>query len=168
MQTQAKSNSVVTHSREGGLLKWHVLGAGTIVLDPEQVSPENQTRAMIHGLVQRVSDGGALSRDPATGQAPSPQARFDAMNRIAEHLQSGSPDWELRRAARITNDEILILAIMEFKQAERAAVVEAVAKMDGKQKKGLLASDQLREIVARLRGENEGDSDVAEELLASI
>lgn len=98
MQTKPKSNSVVTHSMQDGNIVFNVLGAGRLVFDPNRVSAENRARAMIHGFVQRISDGAARLKDTKTGASASPEEKLAMMARIAEHLMSGTTEWNLRAA----------------------------------------------------------------------
>ena len=70
MQTKAKANSTITHSMQDGKIEFRVLNAGSFSFDPDKVSAENRARAMIHGFVQRISDGGALSRKDLDDMTP--------------------------------------------------------------------------------------------------
>ena len=99
MQTKAKANSTITHSMQDGKIEFRVLNAGSFSFDPDKVSAENRARAMIHGFVQRISDGGALSRNPETGLPATPADKMARMQRIADHLMSGATEWALRVAA---------------------------------------------------------------------
>jgi hypothetical protein len=99
MQTKPKSNSVVTHSMQDGNIVFDVLGAGKLVFDLNKVSAENRARAMIHGFVQRISDGAARLRNTETGQSATPGEKLAMMQRIADHLMSGTTEWNLRASA---------------------------------------------------------------------
>lgn len=96
MQTKAKSNSVITHAILDGKIEFSVKDAGKLTFDPDKVSAQNRARAMVHGFIQRISDGGALSRNPETGQPATPADKLARMQRIAEHLMSGSTEWALK------------------------------------------------------------------------
>lgn len=93
-----KSNSVITHRVNGTEITFTVLGAGQLVLDMLAVSEENRLYAAMYGLVQRVSDKAALSCDKATGKSATPQDKFEAMEGLVQHLNSGSKEWNMVRA----------------------------------------------------------------------
>lgn len=95
MQSKPKANSVVTHSMQDGKVVFNVLGAGSFAFDPDKASAENRARAMIHGFVQRISDGAARLRDTKTGASASVEEKFAMMKRIADHYQSGATEWRL-------------------------------------------------------------------------
>lgn len=95
MQQKPKANSVVTHSMQDGKIVFNVLGAGSFAFDPDKASAENRARAMIHGFVQRISDGAARLRDTKTGQSATASDKMAYMKRIADHYQSGATEWRL-------------------------------------------------------------------------
>ena len=73
-----------------------VKGAGTTVLQMDAVHGGILGRAILHGLVQRISDRAAMTRNPETGQPASPQDKLARMAAYVEHLNSGSDTWDLR------------------------------------------------------------------------
>lgn len=97
---KAKSNSVITHevAQDGSTITFTVLGAGKLVLELAKLSDANKKRAAIHGLVQRVSDSAAIPFNKDTGYATAAQ-KHAAMAVVVEHLNSGSEDWKIKRAA---------------------------------------------------------------------
>jgi hypothetical protein len=98
MQSKPKANSTITHRVFDRKVIFTVLGAGEFTFDPDKVSAENRSRAMYHGFIQRISDGGALSRNTETGKPATPEDKMARMKRIAEHLESGATEWALRAA----------------------------------------------------------------------
>lgn len=130
MNDKAKSNSTITHRRVDGRIEFTVLGVGKFEFDPDKVSATNRARAMIHGFVQRISDGGALSRDPDTGLPATPQAKFDKMCRIRDHLESGAEEWQLVPAANPeANAGLVIRAMIALGKARD--VDHAEARIEG-------------------------------------
>lgn len=138
MQTKPKSNSVVnTTLTSDGMIEFRVLGAGAFVFDPSSASAQCRARAMIGGFVQRISNGAALSRDTATGKSATPQDKFDAMKRLADHYATGSGEWGMARVGGGTPglDAIGLRAIAEV----RGVSVDEVRTLvtDGAAKRGL-------------------------------
>ena len=121
MQQKAKSNSVVTHSIGAeGVLTFNVRGAGSFTFDPATASKTVIARAMLHGFIQRISDGAALSRDPETGLPATPEAKLERMRAIADHYASGTDDWNRKKAdqartRKVTDAALVISAIGEMK-----------------------------------------------------
>lgn len=96
MQEKAKSNSIITHRIIDGKVEFTVKGEQPFIVDPDKLSAQNRARAMIHGIIQRISDGGALSRNPENGQPATPADKRARMVRIADHLMSGTTEWALK------------------------------------------------------------------------
>lgn len=133
MQTKAKANSTITHSMQDGKIEFRVLNAGSFSFDPDKVSAENRARAMIHGFVQRISDGGALSRNPDTGLPATPADKMARMQRIADHLMSGATEWALRVAAAGQPDSgLTLMGIMRALGIDLETAEARLAKMAAK------------------------------------
>ena len=133
MQTKAKANSTITHSMQDGKIEFRVLNAGSFTFDPDKVSAENRARAMIHGFVQRISDGGALSRNPETGLPATPADKMARMQRIADHLMSGATEWALRVAASQGVDAgLTLMGIMRALGIDLETAEARLAKMAAK------------------------------------
>ena len=99
VEVKKRANSAYTYAVIDGCQVFDFGPAvGRIVFDPARVSAENRSRAMTHGFKQRIVDAGAISADEATGRVDV-GAKFAEMKRIADHLMSGSPDWNIRVAA---------------------------------------------------------------------
>ena len=133
MQTKAKANSTITHSMQDGKIEFRVLNAGSFSFDPDKVSAENRARAMIHGFVQRSSDGGAQSRNPDTGLPATPADKMARMQRIADHLMSGATEWALRVAASQGVDAgLTLMGIMRALGIDLETAEARLAKMAAK------------------------------------
>lgn len=167
--SKPKSNSVVTTEANMsiGEMVFTVLGAGTVTLHVERMHPDNRSRAMYHGLKQRCGDMAALERNRDTGLPASPADKLSEITRLVEHLESGSADWTLRRAAA-SEGGLLFQALTRFspdKGAER--IREYIETLSNRQRAALLASDKLKAIVDSIRAEAVADVDT-EELLGTL
>lgn len=162
MQTKPKVNSIITHTvDEAGVLTFHVKGCEPIIFDPAKVSEVNRARFMIHGILQRVNDAAALSRNTADGKAAPPEAKRAAMARVAEHYLSGALEWALPRAEAAPGlDNVLLAAVMEATGKDEDAVRKMIA--DGAAKRGMKPGAYLTQlgtakavapILARMRAE---------------
>lgn len=147
MQVKPKSNSVITHSlREDGAIVFSVRGAGPngqspaeLVLDPKSLSEKNRERAMIHGLVQKVSDRAALSRNTTNGASATPVEKLAAMKSLVDFLSTGTDEWQPAREGGARGptslDPILVAAVSEHTGRTAEEVRELVSK--GSEKKGV-------------------------------
>ena len=96
--TKIKSNSTVTTIVDGGQILFSVIGAGSVTLDTAKVSQVVKDLATMHGFKQRISDRAAISRNPETGLAASPQDKLEAMKELVEFYHLGGEDWSMRKA----------------------------------------------------------------------
>ena len=164
MQTKPKSNSTVTHHlRDDGCIVFTVLGAGEVILDPAKVNEPKTKRAALHGFIQRVSDGAAMSRNAETGKPASPHDKLASMQRLVHHLHSDGTDWNLRAATseRGVDAGLIVMAIMRAGFAatvdEANARVEAVAVKRGIERAAALRvwadTEQIIKAIAEIKAE---------------
>lgn len=141
MVTKPKSNSVITHAvNTDGTLTFIVKDAGSFVFDPTKASVECTSRATIHGWIQRISDGGALSRDPTTGASATPEMKLARMRAIADHYQSGATEWALKATRAPFDIGLVILGMIR----------------GGKAANGDDAERKLTAIAAKMETDREG------------
>ena len=96
MVKKVKANAIVIHEiKEDGSILFAVRDAGVFTFTPSKCSAAIVDRAALHGFVQRISDGAAISRDPETGVAATAGDKLARMQRIAEHMESGTDNWNL-------------------------------------------------------------------------
>ncbi len=161
MQTKPKSNSVVTHTvSDAGVITFAVVGAGSFGIDPAVIHASNLSRFQRHGIIQRISDAAAKGRDPTTGKSATPQARFDAMKRLADHYTSGAEGWSPARVeGALALDQIILAAVVEAtgKTTEEVrAMIAAGAEKGAVTQKVYLAklgeAKLVKPIVDRIKG----------------
>lgn len=168
MQTKPKSNSVITHEVAGNVITFHVKQAGDIVFDMDSVSVENRERAAIHGFIQRISDGAAMSRDPVSGKPATPAEKMARMSAIADHYQSGSTDWSMRREGTGVEGGLLFRALTRLYPDKSADDLRAfIEGVSAKERAALMVSPQIKPIVDELRSAAVGEVDV-EDILAKL
>jgi len=177
MEAKVKSNSTITCTQIDGKLEFTVLGAGKFTFDPDKVSAVNRARAMIHGVRQRISDGGALSRNPDNGQPASPADKLARMMRISDHLMSGSDVWELTSAAPGVDGGLIVQALMRVftkSQDETEALLTAtMAKRECDRSAALKVWGESKQVAAMMRTIQAeriaaSSKDDADDLLAEI
>lgn len=190
MQNKGKTNSVVTHALvAGGVIEFTVKGAGSFRLDPNALSQAVRDRAMLHGLIQRVSDKAALGRDPVTGLPASPQDKLDRMRALAEFYMEGGDAWSPDREASgegggkasltmqgiaayfktsVADAERRVLGLAERKGVDRKVMVAALAKEPAiiqaiADIKAARAPAGGAGLLAEMAGEGEDEDDVPED-----
>lgn len=160
MNTKAKSNSVITHNlgidtdTKQEFIAFDVLGAGQVRLYLDLIHSDNLKHAAIHGMIQRISDAAAISRDPATGLPATAQEKFEAMTRLAEHYNSGNSEWSRRPVAGEGKSGGLLFKALCIMSAETKTADEIREWMSAKTKAQLTAlrnSPKVAAIIAELR-----------------
>ena len=172
MNTKAKSNSIVTTTVTDLSIAFHVKGAGTCILSRSAISSTVTVRAMLHGLIQRVSDAAAKSRDTTTGLPATPEAKLAAMSRLVDHYNSGSEEWSPARVEGVVAlDTILVRAIMEVLGKDEATVrayIDRGATKNGVTPRAYLAKvgtgEKVSAVADRMRGESLPNIDADDEL----
>lgn len=140
-----------------------VAGVGQLELELAKLSAEVRESAMVHGLLQRIGDAAALSRDTKSGKSASPEEKFKAMQALVEHYNSGATSWTLSGGARRPSDEVrlLIEALCEAYPGKPESELRAWV---GKRSKGDIAAlsqeARLKAIIDRKREERAKGVDV--------
>lgn len=93
MVTKPKSNSVVSARVVEGGIVFDVLNTGKVTLDLTRTSQAVKDHAMLHGLVQRVSDAAAIPCSTVTGKSASPAEKFAAISALVGWYNSGTVEW---------------------------------------------------------------------------
>lgn len=125
----------------------------SITLALANVSAANCAYAALHGFKQRITDMAALSRNPETGLAVTPQEKFDAIKRGVDHYMSGTDDWNMRVAGGERQDSgiaLLVRALNEIYPAKTADELRAWVK--SKSKADQLALKQSEKIKPLIDG----------------
>lgn len=91
-----RKNALITATvGDNGALSFTVGNAGSFTLDPATLADDIRSRAMLHGLVQKVSDAAAIAKSELTGDAAKDAAtKLAAMQSVAERLTNG--EWSKR------------------------------------------------------------------------
>lgn len=139
----AKKNALISVSNENGTLTFNVGEAGSFTVDTASLPAEITARAMLHGLVQKISDAAAIAKSELTGNAKKDAAtKLAAMTAVRDRLVAG--DWSKRNG-----DGSGPVAGLIFRAFEQWVTDRATAA-----KKPVPDSDKLREVYdAKTRAE---------------
>lgn len=162
-------NSTISTKVEGSTITFTVADAGELTLDMGKLAKEILIRATIHGLVQRVSDGAALSRDAKTGKPASPADKLAAMTAIVEHYESGTNQWRMTGNGQGgSRGSLLLEALMELTpDATREELVTKMKDWTAAQKKAVGLNPKVKVILDRLEAERYASIDT-DDLLADL
>lgn len=88
----------VTHNADNDTLTFTVgEGAGSFDLSLNDLTVDISKRALIHGLVQKISDGAAIPKaDLPKKPADAAKAKFDAMLAIRDRIAGPDGEWSKR------------------------------------------------------------------------
>lgn len=185
MQAKPKVNSVITHalSEDKCIITFTVKDAegpgrpGRFTFDVTAAHPNMQHMAAVHGFIQRISDGAAMSRNKETGKPATPAEKMARMQAIADHYASGADTWAMNRTAggegRGQGPSIVVRAFAAIQGLSVADALARVREQAEKQRvttkaylKKLATAKAIIDKVAELRAaEASADGD---ELLANL
>lgn len=178
MQSKAKSNSVITHALRntaglpadiGGAsqIAFLVRDAGEAVLMLDKIHADIQRRAMLHGLIQRVSDNAAISRNPTTGKPATASEKLAAIAEMVEHLNSGTGEWRLKGGSG-DRDSLLLRALCEVKPEKSQDELRTWLKeRSAKERAALQSHAAIAVVMDRMRAESAQGID-ADDLLKGL
>lgn len=156
MQTKLKSNSIITHTvdDEGSAITFHVRGAGDVTLRLDALHAAIMNRAAVHGLIQRISDAAALSRDSETGQPATPQDKLEAMARLVAHYMSGTDQWS-RVAAGAPKGGLLFKALCRMYEGDKTPdeIREFIDGLSDKEQSGLRRDEEVSAMIRTIEAE---------------
>lgn len=176
MEKKPKANSVISTERvitpeDGEVLIFKVKDAGETRLPLLLLSEKVRNKAMIHGLVQKVSDAAALSRNTETGKSATPQDKLAAMAKVVEHFASGTEEWNTKReGGGGAGAEVLLLvrALGEiYPKKTSEELLKWVRARSVVERGSLMMQENIKVIVERLREEASGGVD-AGKLLSEL
>lgn len=155
---------------DAGLLVFTVgEGAGSFELNPAELPEEIRNRALIHGLVQKISDAAAIAKaELPKDKAKAAKMKFDAMLAVRNRLVEGG-DWSQRRGDGSGPVAGIIYRAFEQWVENRAKAVkkpvpdsDAIrARYDAMERKEQLALRNIPEVAAimeRIKSERGTDS----------
>ena len=171
----ARKNSVISvdlSDNSDGIL-FTVANVGSIELVVSSLAENVRQSALIHGLIQKVSDAAALPRNE-DGSPASPSDKHAAMQAVVDRLLAG--EWNKRGEASGDSAPAGLIrrAVIEWAEANGRTEAKAIAFYESKDRAGQLALRKVPEIAAIMerikseRGANKASTINADDLLAEI
>ena len=186
MLTKPKANSIITHavSEDKCVITFTVKDAegagrpGRFTFDVTGVHPDMQHMAAIHGFIQRISDGAAMSRDKKTGRPATPAEKMARMQAIADHYASGASQWTMNKGAgeaRGQGPNIVVRALAAIQGTSVADALTSVREKAEKSRvttkaylKKLATAKAIVDKVAELRAQEAVVAEDGDEMLADL
>jgi hypothetical protein len=167
-----KANSVVSTLLDGRTLVFSVKHGEEVLttrLDISKLHASICEKALIHGLKQRVSDRAAIPFDAKTGKYASPLEKFQAMDGLVQHLNSGTEQWDM---ARVAGDGIgrsyLLNALCElYATRTREDLAAWLKTLTDAQRKALELNDRVKPKIEAQRARVVQDIDT-DDLLSGL
>ncbi len=166
--SEKESTRVISKEIDETGVTFKVKDQGTLRVSFANLSGAVRDRALAHGIVQRVVDAAALSRDEKSGKSASALEKFTAMKEIVDHLMSGTENWTLSRESESPHVNLLTQCLSEiYPERGEDKIRTWVKKLSASDRKALLVSEKIKKIAERIEGEKLKHID-AEELLSDF
>lgn len=178
MQTKPKANSIITHRlTDAGNIEFLFRGQSVGMLYMQDMHPTIRERAAIHGMVQRIGDGGAVERKAPDGTLRT-DAEMDGIKRyrmecLIAHYNSGTDQWNLQRAGGggVDTSGLTIAGIMRALGCDTDAAERKVAAYmtkHGLERKATLTKlaviPEVATAIAAIKAERAGDAPSLDDL----
>lgn len=157
--------SLINASFENGTLVFTVGEAGSTEIEIGNLSDDIREKAMLHGLVQKVSDAAAMPKANLTGDAKKDAAtKLEAMRAVANRLTDENPEWNKRSGDgsgpvqglifRAFEEWVEAMAKKAKKPAPTADAIRArYDAMDRKEQLALRNVPEIAKIIERIKSE---------------
>lgn len=172
--SKMKSNSVIgteiINTETDKRIVFTVAGVAQLELSLSSVSSQVFERAAIHGLIQRICDTAAISRNTETGQSATPAEKYEAMKELVDYYNSGAVEWSRKRTGTGSGDSggLLRKCLLKMYPEKGAQRIDEFLKgLSRKEKLALLNSEQVKVVADEFRVK-ETDKEAAEELLKGL
>lgn len=137
MQSKPKVNSIITHalSEDKCVITFTVKDAegpgrpGRFTFDVTGAHPDMQHMAAVHGFIQRISDGAAMSRDKETGKPATPAEKLARMQAIADHYAGGATAWGMNRTGEGKGGQGPSIVVRAFAAIQGLSMADALARV---------------------------------------
>lgn len=160
----ARKNAIVSVETTEQSIAFVVDGVGTIDIDLASLASEITSRAIIHGIVQKVSDAAALGKDA------TPSDKFAAMRAVADRLIAGN--WN--KPAGETGAPVQGLIWQAYREVMQSLAAKAKktvsdddlrVKYDAKSRADQLAlrtNPEIAKVIERIKSERQTNSTVVD------
>ena len=155
MTTTEQKKDIEASVTDGGTLILEFRHGERLALRPDDLTPEIQRAALLHGLKQKLVDAAAIARDTATGRAATIQTKFDAVREIFDRITGENPSWNKPRAGGTGGQGgLLARAIARYKNVALEQAKAYLDRLTDAQKQALRVDHRIAAIINELRLES--------------
>ena len=152
MTTTEQKKDIEATVTDGGTLILEFRHGERLALRPDDLTPEIQRAAMLHGLKQKLVDAAAISRDTVTGRAATIQTKFDAVKEIFDRITGDNPSWNKPRAGGAGGQGgLLARAIARYKNVALEQAKAYLDRLTDAQKQALRVDPRIAAVINELR-----------------
>ena len=151
-QTPVISTTVAADSRS---ITFACINGEQVSIAMSQLSPEIGAAALMHGLKQKLVDAAAISRNPDTGRAASPDDKWAAVMEVYSRITGPEPTWnKTREGGAGGSGGLLFRALVRLYPAKTADQLREY--LDGKsdaEKTALRKNPKVATVIEEIRAE---------------
>lgn len=138
---------------DGGKLTLDFSNGEVIEMLADQLSPEIQRHAMMHGLKQKLVDAAAIARNTETGRSASVEDKFAAVKEVADRLRAG--EWNKRREGGGAGTGGLLMAALcaLYPNRTEEQLATWLAGKSKAEQAALRVSGPVAEVIERIKAE---------------
>lgn len=170
-QTPVISSELVTNGDLEYQLNLTCSNGQAIKITTEMLSPEIKQQALFHGLKQKLVDAAAISRNPDTGKAASPDDKWAAVIEVFERITAAGGTWnKVREGGAGGSGGLLMRALCRLYASKTQDQIREY--LDGKtdaEKTALRKNPKVAEMIETIRAETGKAANVdTDELLSEL
>jgi len=155
MNTTTTKKDIEATVTEGGNLTLTFRHGERLMVFVDDLTPEIQRAALLHGLKQKLVDAAAISRDMATGRAATIATKYDAVREIFDRITGENPSWNKPRAGGAGGQGgLLARAIARYKNVAVEAAKAYLDRLTDSQKQALRVDPRIAAVINELRLES--------------
>lgn len=155
MDTTAKKSAIST-AITGSILTITFANGEVIAVDADQLNPDIQAAAILHGLKQKLVDAAAMSRNPDTGLSATLTDKFKAVHEVfARITDAEAPSWNSIREGGGNSGGLLFRALARF-YADKKTSEEVKTWLDARtddEKSALRKNAKIAAIIVAIQAE---------------
>lgn len=171
--TTEQKKDIEASVTDGGTLILEFRHGERLAVRPDDLTPEIQRAAMLHGLKQKLVDAAAISRDPTTGRAATIATKYDAVKEVFDRITGDAPSWNKPRegSGGGGGGGLLFRALCRMYAGRQTpeAVRSYLDRLTDKQKQALRVDFRVAKIIEEIRAESDRPTGVnTDALLAGL
>lgn len=156
--TEAKRIPAIEATINDGTLILLFAHGEELRINADDLSPEIQRAAMMHGLKQKLVDAAAIARDTTTGRTATIETKFEAIQEVHARLLAG--EWNKARegGAALPKGGLFVAALVELRGGDRAAVDAWLAGLTKDQIQAVRGNHKIKAKMAEIKLRNAAQS----------